>query len=75
MYSASAVESANVDWSLLYHTTSNPHIMPRNHVLERMLSPFAKDKYCHIIACGEMFPLNVRQEVLVPLRYLRIRFA
>ena len=69
MYSVSAVDRATVDWSLLPHTTDPPHIMAMNPVLGRLFSPSPKEESCHMIASGEMFPVNVRQNECVPLRY------
>ncbi len=43
--------------------------------MERLFSPSPKEESCHIMGSGEMLALKLRQRVLVPLRYLRTRFA
>jgi hypothetical protein len=60
---------------LLPYTTCPPHIMPENLVLERLFSPSPKNDSFHTIASKGMSLLDVRQKVLVPLRYMRLRFA
>ena len=49
--------------------------MAMKPVLERMMSPSANEESCHIMGSKEIFPLKVRQNDLVPLRYLRTRLA
>jgi hypothetical protein len=68
MYSASAVDSATLFWSLLAQETGPPDIIEMKPVRERRSIPSAKEESCQIRRSGEIEPEKVRQRFIVPER-------